>query len=418
MTSRNCTTMALLLTVTACAHQEDRRWKSLSVAQVRTLPADQQPSVVVYSFPTPPPLASKTRVRDLSDRGQQAFIAALALKGIDAEALRKAVAKPIDALPPAPGADATALERTVVINVSKPIGSQVGDRLMRTIVTIRPTAGQFEFAGYTIVATDNKLLPIAHLEDESNQSLDVSLAPKIGGFGDNTVGGKLSHSAKSTTDVNQQFENLGVDISPDRLAITRESERNLDVQGNTIIALTLVPPPAAMTATALLADKFEGFDKGKRLSSAKTKLEVEPISYLRSCALQADVVLDYVMRHIDRGQEYYTEGKQTVSLVPGRAQTQVELVRASETQPPLFQISLLRQGRTQGSLLARLSNGTSAPLLFGSFDEARAFATWLNGWDHRPLGESGTVVTSGDAKLDRTALFQASRYMLDCPIGH
>lgn len=92
--------------------------------------------------------------------------------------------------------------------------------------------------------TDTKVQHIAHLETTTDPKLTTSLAPEIGGFADNGVGSELSHSRKTSADIVQQYENLGVDILPGQMVITRESERGLDVVGNTLIAR---PSPTIIT---------------------------------------------------------------------------------------------------------------------------------------------------------------------------
>jgi hypothetical protein len=150
--------LALVVLVAACAHPEDRRWASMTVGRPK---ADEIPSVSVYAF-APPKSDSRTGVRDLSDQGQAAFIDALAESPAGAAVLRKALVTPLEGEGGAGAVDWTRLARTIVISVRKGLKSDPGDRLMRTVVTIKPRGvmgepGPFEFAGYSVVATDTKV---------------------------------------------------------------------------------------------------------------------------------------------------------------------------------------------------------------------------------------------------------------------
>jgi hypothetical protein len=216
--------VALVALLASCAHPEDRRWASLDTSGAI---GAAKPTVQLYSFATPPDGRPATRLRDLSGEGQAAYIAAVT-KTDDATGLRQRLATPIAS---ASGLDATVpavLNRTLVVTVRKADTAGIGDRLMRTIVTIRPVDDAFRFAGYTIAATDTQVQDIAHLETKTEGSLEVALAPPIKGFGDNSVTGKVSQSHSTAADIIQQYEKLNVDIQPREMVITRESERGLD----------------------------------------------------------------------------------------------------------------------------------------------------------------------------------------------
>src|ERR1700754_18758 len=237
--------IVLAAVVSGCTHPEDLRWKASETA--KPLAKEEMPSVSVYAC-SPPKQGAHTGVRDLSDRGQAALIEALAKSPGAASDLRKAVSTPFESEGGGGVFDRSRLSRTVVISVLKGAASQPGDRLMRTVVTIAPhrlsgdSTFPFEFEGYTVAATDTKVQDIAHLETTTEASLATKLAPKIGNFGDNEVSSGVTHTQKSTADIVQQYENLGVDIQPTALIVTRESERGLDVVGNTLVALTLATP--------------------------------------------------------------------------------------------------------------------------------------------------------------------------------
>ena len=50
------------------------------------------------------------------------------------------------------------------------------------------------------------------------------------------------------------------------------------------------------------------------------------------------------MRRILDGREYYTEGKQTISLTPGEVTSTQTLVRAQDVQTPLYEIIEVTSG--------------------------------------------------------------------------
>lgn len=405
--------LGIAMVLAGCAHPEDRRWISMTPRTADALPPDERPTVMVYGFSPPKPDAAKPSIKDYSDRGQAALITALAASSADPAALRKALATPIVAGDAGGPDDRSKIARTIVISIGKGPASQPGDRLVRTIVTITPAAEKggaapFEFAGYTVAATDNKVQSIAHLEDQTDLSLKGSLAPKIGGFGDNGVEASAGRTRKSTADIAQQYENLNVDISPGQLIVTRESERGLDVVGNTLIALTLSAPQDANVPQAFAVAAQTLFDAGKPLPPGKAKLVLAPLRMFAHRDLQVDVRLRYVLRRITSGREYYTEGRQRVELVSGSlpvpeinpatgrpTRLRQTLVSAADAQPPLYVVCLKAQGHPE--LMAQPVDDDPRPLTYDSLGDAKSMIAWLALARPNTIGDDGTslVVVKG-----------------------
>ncbi|HEX8124205.1 MAG TPA: hypothetical protein VF548_01330 [Allosphingosinicella sp.] len=412
------------LALSACAHPEDRRWKMRTELDA-PVPANELPDVQVYSIATPTP-PGKIRLTELSDHGQAALIEALAGTGVDAAALRSWVASPLSTDKAGSGLlDRASLDRTLIISVSKGFEAQPGDRLMRTIVTITPhrpndaARPPFEFAGYTIAATDNKVQDIAHLETKSDASLTATVAPTISSTGANSLAGSLvgalSRSHTTSADIKQQYENLNVDITPQRLRITRESERGLDVVGNTIIALTLATPSYTDRPSAFLASSGKFFAKGKAVAPKAAALSIRPYRHLAACPLEADVVMQYQLRRIVRGREYYTEGKQRVAIVTNAVSRPKQiLVRGEEALGELYQVMVYAGGSDGVALMASTVDGGQQRLLFSDYGEATALAAWMKGRRDTLIGADGTRLGLGDEDIPRGSTFQAEAYRQLC----
>ena len=388
--------IATVLLLAGCAHPEDRRWASMEPRTIEARDNAPRAEVSVYAFIPPKPGGGKTGLRDLDGEGQAALIEAMASKPSDAAALRKNLAAPLGSDGGGAAADKSRLDRTIVISVRKPDDSEAGDRLMRTVVKIRPLAAPggksiFEFADYRIAATDTRIQNIASIETTSGASLSVGAEPGLGPLGAGSIGGELSRSHTTGADIVQQYENLGIDIRPDQLVITRESERGLDVMGNTLVELTLAPTAESeQVATGYLASETKFDDKGKPLSDAEAEMKLVSLRYMAQCRLDVEVTLDYRLRKIIAGREYYTEGKQTVEIVKASARPTVQtLVRATEVQPLLFHIE-----NDNGWVLLASKTGTdSQPLLFDDFETAARFAGWLTATQSDRIGSQGPRIS-------------------------
>src|SRR5208337_4266909 len=118
-----------------------------------------------------------------------------------------------------------------------------GDRMMWTRVFVQPI--NFFFAGYSVAATDNETVKVSSIEATSTRKLSVDLegAASGGESPKTTVGPSGERSVKSTSDINAQYEKLGIDIMPNFLRIIRESQTGGDVVGNATVSLTAVTDP-------------------------------------------------------------------------------------------------------------------------------------------------------------------------------
>ena len=241
-----------------CFHPED--------AAIPRTPDDwNEPHLSVYSV-RPVPRSSPT-LRDLGDRGQKEAIRFLE----DNAALKsKAWIDLQDALNYSANSDAGEkdpfrFDRVLVATVAKGLGWNPGDRMMWTRLFIQPI--NFTFAGYSVAATDNETVKIASLESTSSRKFSADLSATIPGMeapkASASAGGE--QNVKTTTDVNAQYEKLGIDITRGFLRIIRESETGGDVVGNTTVTLTAVTD-AETIWRQFPADKCDPTAKIPRLS--------------------------------------------------------------------------------------------------------------------------------------------------------
>ncbi len=405
------------LSLSACAHPEDRRWAALIPSSMGAKipspkrPDAEHPKVTVYSFATPAESRPSTWLRDLAGEGQAAYIAQMSVAD-DASTLRKKLAAPIAGERGLGPTILPAFDRTLVVSVQKPHDAGVGDRLISTVVTIEPVADAFEFAGYTVVATDNKVQDIAKLSTTSDASLDVSVAPPINALGDVGLAGKASRSHTTTADIVQQYEKLNVDIEPKTMTIIRESERGLDVVGNTIINLTIVPKQPANGAVAMQVFLAVGQDlvaKGVVRSAETASIDLEDTYLSQRCALKASVTMRYLLRHIVSGSEYYTEGKQTVALIKDKTETTIHtLIRKDETQPSLWRI-VAANGH---GLSVKPVLGTPHILVFDNYASAQQFAGWLDQNRAGRIGKDGVLLQVDAAAI--TSKPSVMPYAVEC----
>lgn len=417
-----------------CAHPENYRWSDRAApvfSGTPTAPTDSSftswrtPAVSVYSFATVSPNTPDATLRDLSDRGQAALIEAMTAAGADPAAIRDALLKT-----PKPKSETTedavtvegTYKRTLVANVTKGWDAVPGERLVWTWIDVRPL--NFSFEGYTVVATDNQLLNIEQITNATTASANASLG-KTGSETTATttagspiskvltdvagstagLGGSLSNTYTTTAAINQQYVKLGADIVPGGLRIFRESERNLDVAGNTLIALTLKLDPSKWngvgmeTSFRVLKQDLAKPD-GTLSAPADVTFELTENQAPPRCALQALVTLHYQTRRPRDGRSY-VEGQQTVTYARASTEpTVADIVPADEIRKPAWRVY-----PKAASTIALHASGpfeNDLPIDFATYEQARHFVIWLTrmapkmlGKDEPAIGKTGLRLTSG-----------------------
>jgi hypothetical protein len=378
------------------------------------------PQVSVYSFPKPDAQAPvPPGLKDLSDHGQAAYIEAVSRDLGKSDEVRNNLGQPIidsQQQDIREGHDPYRFDRVLVASVIKGMDMLPGDRLVWTRIMVQPI--NFQFAGYTIAATQNAVVKIADVEQNVSRKVSGSLAapalpasPKIDLAADS--------SNKVTEAINAPFEDVGIDITPDFLRIYRESEKGSDVSGNTQIALSMITspkqiyrtdtesdalacprPPASRDADdlVLLVTGAHLANDRNPLSPGLASLSITPQRVLPHCRLYARVWMLYEKRVITQNRASYDEGAQSVELRkqaskissapnrncdPGRTGgspttdcvigTLVPIVPADDVSPAVWSI----KDECGKVLSGRSGSGTPRKLVFTDYTTASDLVHWI-----------------------------------------
>jgi hypothetical protein len=362
----------------------------------------------VYS--TAAPLHPSLTLRDLTDRGQAEAIRFLeqgsALKGKGGVNLGDALD---DSKARVGERDPFKFDRILVANVAKGIDWKPGDRMMWSRVLVQPI--NFTFAGYSVAATDNETLKVTSVERTDSRKFSADLGATIPGMeGPKAgLGPSSEHTVKTNSDINAQYEKLGIDILPNFLRIMRESETGGDAVGNTLVSLTAVTGPDTIwrrypneqtrrpsdgDPIVLLVTGTHFDDDGVNEQSGSDKpkpaIDVLPEAPVPHCALRARVWMIYEERKVDGGRESYDESKQAVTLDHDAEDKQdVDVVSADEVSPAVWSLKLCRDPWCTGGDMPLLM-ATVAPersglqkasawrkVVFTDYGVAIRLAAWL-----------------------------------------
>ena len=231
------------------------------------------------------------------------------------------------AAPAAGEKDPFRFDRVVVATVAKGARWDLGDRMIWTRVFVQPI--NFSFAGYSVAATDNQTVKLTSVESTYARKFSADIGLTVPGLEGPKAGLSPSseHAVKTTSEINAQYERLGVDIMPTFLRVIRESETGGDVAGNTTVSVTAVTDAQTIRKRFPTDDSrhdsadddivllvrgthFEGDfapEKGQPAGGQdhQTTIDVLPQVPVPHCALRARVWMLYEWRQVNEGRELY-----------------------------------------------------------------------------------------------------------------
>jgi hypothetical protein len=236
--------------------------------------------------------------------------------------------------------------------------------MMWTRLFVEPI--NFSFAGYTIAATENENVKVTSMEVTDTRKLSAEIGLTIPSL----EGSKASlspsdeHTVKKTSDITAQYEKLGIDIMPHFLRVMRESEMGGDAVGNTLVSLSVVTDPVTIQRryphpeekdNLPLGDDIVLQVTGSHLENETDELDedhasitVLPQTPVPHCALRARIWMLYEQRHIDKGDEYYEESQQTVSLMRDADEPRdVDFMSPDDVSPAAWSIQVVEKHTSQ-----------------------------------------------------------------------
>ena len=270
------------------------------------------------------------------------------------------------AAPAAGEKDPFRFDRVLVATVAKGAKWDLGDRMIWTRVFVQPI--NFSFAGYSVAATDNETVKLTSVESTYARKFSADIGLTVPGLEGPKAGLSPSteRAVKTTSEINAQYERLGVDIMPTFLRVIRESETGGDVAGNTTVSLTAVTDAQTIRKRFPTDDSrhdgddddivllvtgthFEGDfapEKGQPADGAdhQTTIDVLPQVPVPHCALRARVWMLYEWRQVDEGRESYDESKQKVTIMrDAEDRADVEIMNADEVSPAVWSLKKCAQ---------------------------------------------------------------------------
>jgi hypothetical protein len=258
----------------------------------------------------------------------------------------------------------------VVVGVERE-AARPGDRLLSTIVSIRPAGPAFHFVDYQQAATDRAVIDIGQVSITDQLSGSVGVAPGALSTAEGVTANLAASRTKAASRAIRGESDLTVDVSPDLIRIYRTGAEGRDLTGDTLVKLSLREPPSD-ARTYALADADLRDEKGAPMPTDKLLIKLKFVTLVPARNLWVCARLAYEDRVVVDGAKSYDEGRQSVVLKSGETPWTPYLVAsAEELEIPLWVV----EDKAGGALA--LDDGMAVnTLTFDDYDAAVDFLAW------------------------------------------
>lgn len=393
-------TLLVTATITACAPKApfDNRWAEKSpvpqtVEDSKDLNNPNIPQLSIAAVPTES--GSRMKPKDLPDHAGASYFEQLAKFSKTASEFVKLSGIPLG--PNEKTLDTTSFDRTLVITVSKG-AYRPGERIVRTRVTITPN--NFSFSNYTIAATEYSTINIDNVTSTQSVGYGAELSPNLTGTiaGTGNLSANYSNAISNTAQISQRIEQLTVSIRGDSLIVDRESERGLDLTGNTLIRLSLKvmdPDDDKFVDHQVIVNSTKIRDDQGLLSPEKASISFITATITKPIDFKAEASIEYVRRMILNGASTYTESDDEIQWVVNPApapKIEFTLLPRREMEVPRWVIRTSDQKQT---LFIKTLEGIRQ-VRFTDFGAAQELVGWLKNMCASKVGSQSLLIAKNN----------------------
>lgn len=313
-------------------------------------------------------------VTALSDRGQAAYVAALAAKTKDGAALAAALAKPLKVRggDPSRFVDGSTIERRFVLSLTPVNGFLApGDRLSWAKLRITPIDARF--VDWTVAFNKRNAINVGSIKASQSTTLKAETGLKIGGpLTDTGVSGEMTRSLEESATINDQ-STIDAMVTPIFAEVIQSGGWREDLTGNATFDASFTLPRTYPSFVYLLDGMWSD---GKPAKAADVSLTRQTLALPDpSRPLCAVLTLDYVVRHLEAGARTFTEADDNVQLARGEfTSAPVEIAPAQRF--PRFGLEV-----ATGIIEIRVPGRQPEQLAVPDFDTAIALIDWINALD-------------------------------------
>jgi len=368
------------------------------------------PTASISVFPLAVPPSAARQITSLSDRGQAAFINALAEDTNSATQLRGAVATALGT-PIAVGRDSRRQNRRLVISVLKENGFEPGDRIsdLRLKLTLKDK-NTAQILGWNRFETQYETVTLGEISREQSLEREASVTAAPPGVSAITqLAGSIAAREAITEEQNlrQRRVTLGGRVEPDSLTLIMEGVTGIDLVGTASVDVNLAIKKS-------ITEEVHSFSMVDGKPRMLVGVDRRPTN---SCPIEAKVSGNYTVRKILSGARTIPEGDDTVEYINTEISSETPVTLATPSAPPVFRLVESANFKGEEIWTKGPSDSRSSQMNIRSNREAVALLNWIyqqvesgetrpsiNGWTFRVVDTS----EDGDGPLDEERDFLQS----------
>lgn len=393
----------------ACTNYELSRRYSKIVTVEQSAVADVD--VAAFPIASSPP----TSVTSLSDRGQAAFIEALATKTSSASAFRSELAEAIRGAPK-PDLALERERRRLVLSVFPRDGFEPGDRISEVVVNLKLKREEQKFLSWDRFEAQDELVELGKITraDTTTRSLSSGATTSLPSF---PIGAEIAGSLQNVEGITeeqvlrQRRIVLGGSLKPNQISLLMEGIAGIDLVGNATIQVDLRTGEKDNQAVFV----FSNINK-------KPTLARRTLTYPTSaCDVVAEMRGHYVVRKIALtgwpfGGEARTnqEGDDTVDFQkyligiknPESGEIDpIDVIIFTPKEPSVLKIGDVRNKDQVQYMIEAVAGADLRPIYFTTRENAELF----KGWMISELNAGRQVRLDGGRKVFRKEFKQQAR---------
>jgi hypothetical protein len=384
--------MILIIFVSnSCGPHLTKRYKQMNIDKTIYDDGSVKISALVLDIP---PTAREISILQMSPEGQAAFITEIGKRTNSIGELLKSLGENIGSPKKDEDIiDLTQFKKRVVFSVEKQVfdekktNIELADRIDQ-LLTKLSNLNNAKFVSWDKFETKYEAVDLGKITNTQNSSLGLEIPFKFSG--ESTPSKAIIGASKNLTEevlLRQRYIVLTGSLDKQSACLYQQGVMGIDLAGNFSVDFTI---EANSDETKL--DRFisiKNLWKGPGIPNDANDIQISfsrlkyPIS---SNPISCDLTCDYSIRHVVKNGHTIIEGDDVVIYRRGKAKlinNKVTLVRNDELAVRVFRIAT----KTGGYLLHLKRSGTTMPLHFFDFQNAKSFLEWLQCLKSKTVGD-------------------------------
>ena len=326
-------------------------------------------------------ISSNKTVFELSDRGQKEIIAQTSKNAKTNKELYSQLSKKFVEMPTKKNEITnTKFKKRLVIstqNLKNGNGANRIDSYIERVAIPEKYRDKIKYAYWYKIVTEYQEIDIGKITYSRTGSFSVSPDITMSGTikGNTPINGSISDTVGEEVSLKKKFASISGAISDNNLTVYRNSSPLEDINGNTLIELTLIVENKAEKL-------FYEFDKlfiNNKPNSNSDEIKIRRVNYQFPNILpensEVELSYEFKFREVLKGANTFTEADDKIKLVSGKSKkaVNIQLLDKEDLQKNSWLLKIGNQ-----TLTLKSASSTPETIRFDSYAKADLFLQWLS----------------------------------------